>query len=294
MRASFAVSLVLLSAIASPARAYVRTTVDGFPERPIWWMDRSISVELASRSSADVTPIDLRSAFDRSLATWSGAGSCTDIVLTDVGEALGTTTNLDGGPLDHHNRVVVRASGWPAIVGPETLALTTILYERSSGAILDADTDLNAAVHSFSVGDPPLADHDDVQNTLTHELGHLLGFGHVSDPDATMYAMAAPGEVRKRDLAPDDVHAVCETYPTGAPTRTTLPSAPASCAVAAGAPVFSRWIALAFAVWLTRRAVRGSRPECPARRADTMVSRPLSGRLGPRSRRAARGDETAF
>ena len=50
-------------------------------------------------------------------------------MLTDVGEAAALTTNLDGGPLDGRNRVVVRESDWPAIVGPETLALTTVLYD---------------------------------------------------------------------------------------------------------------------------------------------------------------------
>ena len=228
--------VVTLLAIAVPARAYVRTSVDGVPNRPLFWMDRTIAVELASSSSSTIAPVDLRTAFDRSLATWTHAGGCTDVVLTDAGEAIGTTTNLDGGPLDHHNRVVVRQSAWPAIVGPGTLAITTVLYDRSSGAILDADTDVNAVAHVFSASDVPPADDDDVQNTLTHELGHLLGFAHSLDPSATMYASAAPGETSKRHLAADDVRAICDTYPTGAPTPTAWPPMGASsCAVAARA-----------------------------------------------------------
>jgi hypothetical protein len=256
-------------AIASPARAYVRTTVDGVPDRPIFWMDRAISIELASGSSTDVGAVDLRAALDRSLGTWSRAGDCTDIVLTDVGEAMALTTNLDGGALDHHNRVVVRESDWPAIVGPETLALTTVLYDRSSGAILDADTDVNAVAHSFSTSDPPPSDHDDVQNTLTHEMGHLLGFGHVGDPDATMYASALPGETIKRDLAADDLRAVCETYPTGRPTPTTLPTSPPSCAVSRTASATLSTLAAAVLIALgarrrARRADRGGGRACAA------------------------------
>jgi hypothetical protein len=260
-------TVVLSLAIASPASAYVRTTVDGFPERPIFWTDRAISLELASGSSADVSATDLRGALDRSLGTWSLAGGCTDVVLTDVGEAAGLTTNLDGGPLDHHNRIVVRESGWPDLVGPETLALTTVMYDRDSGAILDSDTDLNGVVHAFSTSDPPPSDHDDVENTLTHELGHALGFAHSPDPSATMFASALAGETSKRDLAADDLAAICETYPTGRPTPTTLPP-PASSSCHASprrAPAGIAWLLVA---WLlsarARSAVRRA-----ARAAET-------------------------
>jgi hypothetical protein len=264
----FALPLLSL-AIAMPAHAYIRTTVDGFPDRPIYWTDRAIGFELASGSSMDVAAPELRAALDRSLGTWSLAGGCTDVVLTDVGDAAALRTNLDGGPLDHHNRIVVRESNWPAIVGPETLALTTVLYDRSSGAILDSDTDLNAVMHAFSTSDPPAADHDDVQNTLTHELGHALGFAHSPDPEATMFVSAAPGETIKRDLAADDVHAVCETYPTGRPTPITLPPTSSGCSVSRGASP-TAWIALAIVLSLrarsgSRRASRAGERACAAK-----------------------------
>ena len=268
VRHVIAIALFLSLAIASPANAYVRTIVDGFPERPIFWMDRTIDVELSTSTlPGGVSDTDLRTALDRSIATWTHAGDCTDIVLTDVGEALGRSTNLDGGALDHHNRIVVRTSDWPAIVAPETLALTTVLYDRSSGSILDADTDLNASQHTFSASEVPPSGDDDLQNTLTHEMGHLLGFAHSPDVTATMYASAQPGETSKRDLAPDDVHAICETYPTGAMTPTTVPPMnTSSCAVSRDRSISTMWIALA--ALIIQRAAR-------------------------RSRRAARADETA-
>jgi len=268
-------ALGLALAVATPARGYVRTTVDGFADRPIFWVDRAISVELASGSSMDVGPVDLRAALDRSLATWTRAGGCTDIVLTDVGQALATTTNLDGGPLDRHNRVVVRESDWPAIVAPETLAITTVLYDRSSGAILDADTDMNAVSHVFSASDPPPADHDDVQNTLTHEMGHLLGFAHSPDAQATMFASAAPGETQKRDLAADDLHAICETYPTGGPTPTTVPMVHASgCGVVHERSRSAIGIVLVALVMLRWRGRLGSRRAARVGETASVANRP--------------------
>jgi hypothetical protein len=257
VRRGGAAIVVLVLSATLPARAYERTTIDGMPTRPIFWSNRSIGVELASHSSTTLAPTDLRAAFDRSIATWTRASGCTDIVLTDTGEALSTTTNLDGGPIDHHNRVVVRQTAWPAMVAPETLALTTVIYDPTTAAILDADTDINATSHTFSTTDPPPPTDDDVQNTLTHEMGHLLGFAHSPDPRATMYASAGLAETSKRLLGADDVQAICETYPIGAPTPTTwAPPSHASCAVAGA----RSWLALAaIVIALAARAIARAR-----------------------------------
>ena len=46
----------------------------------------------------------------------------------------------------------------------------------------------------------------DVQNTLTHELGHALGLQHEADvTDAVMFPIAYDGDVDKRQLSGDDM-----------------------------------------------------------------------------------------
>ena len=265
MRIAGVVASLLVLADARTALAYQRATVDGVPERGLVWSDRAIGLELASSTSTDVASAELRAALARSLATWS-APTCTDIVMTDVGEALGLSTNLVDGSADGRNRVVVRRSGWPAEVGPETLALTTIIYQRDTGRIVDADIDLNASAHSFASSTPAAPDKDDIENTLTHEAGHLLGFAHVTDPEATMFARATLGETLKRDLAPDDVLAICETYPRGLPTPTTLshPAAHSGCSAVRSRSMPPFWVPL---VLLSALAARRSRRR--ARAAET-------------------------
>ena len=69
----------------------------------------------------------------------------------------------------------------------------------------------------------------DVQNTVTHEIGHALGLDdEYTDPVPTMYGTAAFGDVEKRSLSPDDVAAMCAIYPRGAATPSCIaPTAPA-------------------------------------------------------------------
>jgi hypothetical protein len=254
---ALAVASISVLGVPSVALAYRRATVSDAPDRGLFWEDRAIAIELAS-ASLSVPPTDLRAAFGRSLATWT-APACSDLALTDAGEALGITTNLGGGPADGHNRVVLRETGWPEDVGVETLALTSLVYDRDTGRLLDVDVDLNGEAHTFTAGDLVLPDDDDVENTLTHELGHLIGFAHVLDPDATMFGQADTGETIKRDLADDDARALCETYPTGLPTPVIVLEMPPPSGCAASPGRASSRAAIVILLALTARGVRRSR-----------------------------------
>ena len=78
-----------------------------------------------------------------------------------------------------------------------------------------ADVLFNGQGFTFSVaplGQPATAD---IENTFTHELGHLVGFDHNPDPTSTMYAEAAAGEIAKRDLTADDAAGMCAVYALG-------------------------------------------------------------------------------
>jgi len=57
----------------------------------------------------------------------------------------------------------------------------------------------------------------DLENVMTHELGHYLGLAHSTVLDATMFASAEAGETIKRDLDPDDIEGLCTIYPAGSP-----------------------------------------------------------------------------
>ncbi|MEM7675845.1 MAG: matrixin family metalloprotease, partial [Myxococcota bacterium] len=100
------------------------------------------------------------------------------------------------------------------------------------GEIFDADIILNLAEFDFGRVTNTAACESganatifDLENTLVHEIGHFIGFDHVPDSDATMFASAQACETLKRDLAADDLDGLCTVYPAGAPPQTCSPAA---------------------------------------------------------------------
>jgi hypothetical protein len=99
----------------------------------------------------------------------------------------------------------------------------------------------------------------DVGNTLTHEVGHVVGLDHVPSsacgvPVATrptMCASAPPGTLWMRTLSADEVEGVCAIYPRGQPTLTCA-APPAGCGCGGAAS----WPAILVALSLLRRVRR--------------------------------------
>jgi len=107
--------------------------------------------------------------------------------------------------------------------GPSVVALTTSSYAVSSGELLDADVEINAASATPTIVDSPPCSGaittncvaNDVQNAVTHEFGHFLGLAHSPDASSTMYATEPPGETSKRVLDSGSKQFVCDVYPAG-------------------------------------------------------------------------------
>jgi len=108
--------------------------------------------------------------------------------------------------------------------GSTVVALTTSSYIISSGELLDGDVEVNAASATPTIVDSPPCTPggistscvaNDVQNAVTHELGHFLGLAHSPDPSSTMYASEPLGETSKRVLDSGSKQFVCDVYPAG-------------------------------------------------------------------------------
>jgi hypothetical protein len=132
------------------------------------------------------------------------------------------------GSKDNQNSIVVLEE-WPYAAG--TLAVTLVTLNSRTNELLDADIAFNVEEHRFKVLPPNarVEGHlDDVQNTVTHELGHVLGLMHNSmTEDLVMYPSAPPGELAKRVLKGDDRDGLLALYGVETADPTPAPLEPA-------------------------------------------------------------------
>jgi hypothetical protein len=290
--AAAAVALVASQLVAvAPAHAYVRTrSPDG--KFQLLWPDARITMTLRTSGPQIVAAADLRAAATRAAATWSAPALDSSVAFT----IDASTDAAPGTRFDHVNTISFRTEGWSAPIYPkEALALTTDWSQDAR--IVDADTELNAADPGVSWGvlsaDPAVAaaaSEVDLQNALTHELGHVLGLAHpcflgpppprgpdvddqgrpipsCADPAlpasvamATMFPSATAGSISERDLSADEVKALHDLYPAHAdppPEGAGLADRGGGCRVAGRDPGALAGLAMAALVFAARR--RGAR-----------------------------------
>jgi hypothetical protein len=146
------------------------------------------------------------------------------------------------------------------------LAMTTTTYSSATGRIFDGDIEFNAGSYVLTaVSAPPCVAPNynsgcvamDIQNTATHEIGHLLGLAHYPSTASTMNASADPGELSKRILDPGTRQFVCDVYPAGRPSLSCVtPAASGTLGPVAGCTAAGGWLSLAAAALVLMRRRR--------------------------------------
>jgi len=264
VKRALAVVLLLSSATAS---AFVRSrTAKGVP---VAWSGSCAFVTPDSAGTPDLDSATLFSIIQKSMANWTNAVGDQAYLKLVYSDPMPLEAHLDGT-----NTVKFRTDRWchpddaqqkDVCYSSAAAGITTVFFVQDgsdhAGTILDADIELNDINFTFAVlpatGTPRSGTaFADLENTLTHELGHLQGLDHtckdaatppqeVDDsgnppPDcdslgslpldqqvkiklATMYNFAQPGEISKRSPEADDVAGIANAYPPG--------SDPGSCKV---------------------------------------------------------------
>jgi hypothetical protein len=293
----------LALAWSAPAAAFVRYLTDD--NKPFFWAQATVPITAYPDdfTQSSMTPSQVQGAVTAAAATWSAAQNptCTYLTLLPTFAAGGAPPAANDG----HSTVIFHSSVWCRVeangscpAGAEydrsALAVTTDTANTATGQIYDSDVEVNAVNYSWAdvVADPQLVDDMDLQNALTHELGHLIGLDHTCwdaltsksplRPDdntgqpvpdcatatadvqaTTMFPSATPGDIQKRDLAPDDEDALCTIYPLNDPPPPPGTDATGGCVRCAAAGTFDpgalgAWAALAAAIALLRRSRRAA------------------------------------
>ncbi len=200
-------ALVMVLALPVPAGAWVQS--QSSKGAKLSWSDSCLTMYINERGSDDVADDSELAEIEASFDTW-GAVSCSSFLIQFAGLTnLEVTGHLKEDP--SVNMVLFREKKWPYSTRP--VAFTAVTYNVNTGEIYDADIEMNGEDYSFTTKPDKETWKIDIQNTITHELGHVLGIDHTPNVEATMFDHAGPGEINKRTLEQDDIDAVCTLYP---------------------------------------------------------------------------------
>jgi hypothetical protein len=269
----------------------------------LFWESGCIFATPDSDGTKEIAGSDEFPIIAASIATWNDdvdTSSCSYIKIVENAPASEEVGN------DGVNLIKFRDASWcrPAVdddaarcYSPSAAGITTATFvddggNPRDGAILDADIEINGVNFAISVGGVSLGTapcQAELQNTLTHELGHLHGLEHTclapgdpmridnqgnpvpacadtSDPailDATMYNFQSCGETKKELLSADDIAAICSIYPEQKDPKTCEPPAATSggcCDAGASGPAGPAMLAVALLASFRRKTRRAVQP----------------------------------
>lgn len=170
---------------------------------------------------ASAFPVEYHPAFEPTSVIGTGFGAV-DQGFTAWETAVGNTAlfsftenSTGSSPPERDDTNVV---GWRLFVGKGGGFLAAAFIWDDGGTILEADIFYNlkhkwAVNNAIEPGSTQCGEQFDIQAIGTHEIGHMLGLGHVSDDgdatngdetDATMFGSAKKGELKKQTLTPGD------------------------------------------------------------------------------------------
>ncbi|RCV21046.1 hypothetical protein SEVIR_4G106300v4 [Setaria viridis] len=213
------------STMGASSHAHGRNLYSYFPGSPSWPRSKKrLTYAITDTAATTIDRATLSRVFARAFARWSAA---TTLNFTETASARDADITIGFHAGDHGDG--------EAFDGP----LGTLAHAFSP---TDGRFHLDAAEAWVAAGDVSRASSDvavDLESVAVHEIGHLLGLGHSSEPGAIMYPTIT-SRTRKVDLASDDVVGIQSLYGgnpnfKGVPTTTPATSSRDMDSGAAGA-----------------------------------------------------------
>ncbi|MCC7459691.1 MAG: matrixin family metalloprotease, partial [Proteobacteria bacterium] len=227
-------SFLMLGMGIQSVHGFTIISYDGKAAR--WNTDRAIQIEydpdfgnVFDESGCDNsgTCVAPGQAIRSSVAAWRNVEGLDLKINTPVAVNINRTPKYDPQPGSNgvgKNQIKFYPTGWQNLpfVPPTSALAVTISTYNEQGQILDADIFINGEYFTWGVVNHANETNiHDLQNVLTHEIGHFLGLDHTSENmgeadmnrfNATMFFASLPGETFRRDLDKLDVYGIQHLY----------------------------------------------------------------------------------
>lgn len=249
--ASLSTGIAVLAS-APLAHAYVRETTAG--GTPVLWSGSCVFVTPDATPPWGWTASAFQSEVQKAVANWRDAAQACSYLQIQLDPPASVEAKLD-----YQNVIKVRHDAWcrPAeqeraqqCFAATAASITSQFHEPDGGALVDGDIELNDINFTFldlaTTADQPRPGTSpaDLEGTLTHELGHLMGLDHTcwthssatrpvdhqgnpvpdcsdvpnlpqAQRDAIMNSVMYPyglGGTRQRTPSADDIAGICAIY----------------------------------------------------------------------------------
>lgn len=191
---------------AGLVEAYVRIRLGG---ETLYHSNPNITMQLDPASFEGLDPEAVRTAVELAMAEWNSV----DHSLINFSLGPDVSNAVVGSP----ERTIFYdpdgSSGWFGGGASMTVAITPITYSTSDGRIIDIDVIFNGQRWNFATGIQPGA--FDIQDVLTHELGHVMGLDHSPVHGSSMWPYVMPQQWLHRSLTQDDQSGAVAVARTG-------------------------------------------------------------------------------
>ncbi len=208
----FSFVVIYLNVLPSPAYAYLRTVTP--KGKVLFWNDNNIPFHINRDVPAGLDANRVYATIRASFATWS-TPTCTCLRFKDGGLTNSKVLGYDQkSPASNQNIILFQPKKWSPHPS-QAVAITSNIFIEDTGQVVAYDMELNSQNFTFSLDGAPRNGKPtmDLQNVVTHEVGHVIGLDHSTVRASTMFTSGLPGETKKRDLHSDDIKALCLIYP---------------------------------------------------------------------------------
>jgi hypothetical protein len=219
--------VALLVALWVPSIAYIRISTSATDATTVRWdLSESLLVlpnvaggevlyEVNSVGSDDIADTSEMDAVEAAFRHWEG------IPRSGIAFSRSADSALAVADDDGVNVVYWAEGSKTQVLGSKNfqvtgfIGLTVIVNDTSgptTGLLTNADIILNGNEFSWTTDPAANPASFDVEEIVTHEVGHVLGLDHTGVLGATMYARVTEGQARRRSLAPDDMAGASSIY----------------------------------------------------------------------------------